>query len=291
MDKRLLALLLALFFTACQASPTPSTPPAELEEVLVTPALLAQAAGWAESFQEERGQILLNLSPLPYAAAVEALENGEAGVLITSQNPPPDWWAVPLGTEPIAVVVNASNPVQGLTHSELIQILSGQATNWEPWTDQSQSIEVVFPLPGDDLRTRFLDLMSPGIRLAPGARLAPNPAAVAEVVAQTPGSIGILPYSLLSESINALQIDGVHPDEEEYGYSIDILALAPQEPEGSTRAWLIWLQERLLEIPPTSEVTDSATLTNEAPIPTASDNPLGTRTPPPTRTPSTSQTP
>ena len=291
MDKRYLVLLLTLFFAACQVSPTPSATPTELEVVLVTPALLPQAAEWAQNFQEDRGQILLNLNPMPFPAAVEALENGEAGVVITSQDPPLNWWAIPLGSEPIAVVVHSSNPVQELTHSELIQIFSGQATDWEPWTGQSQSIEVVFPLPGDDIRTRFIDLLSPGVRLVPGARLASNPTALAEAVAQSPGRIGILPYSLMDETLAALQIDGAYPEDEGYAFSLDIIATAPEEPEGSIQAWLLWLQERNLDFQALPTETIGPTITDETPVPSASGNPIGSTTAPPTRTPSVSQTP
>jgi len=291
MDKRLWALLLGLVITGCQATPTPPATPPELEMILVSPPLLPQTAEWIRSYQEETGQLLFNLSPMPYITAIENFEEEDAGVVITSQSPPSDWWAIPLATEPIAVVIHPSNTIQHLTQSELIQILSGQVVDWEPWTGQPQPIEVIFPLPGDEFRTRFLDLLSPGIRLLPGARLAPNPTTMAEWVGQEPGSLGIMPYSLFNNSLTVVEIDGAQPDEVDYPFSIDIIATSPQEPEGSLRDWLLWLQERLLEVRPTSTELDVPTPTSEETNPSPSESPLGTTTAPPTRPPVGSQTP
>jgi ABC-type phosphate transport system substrate-binding protein len=290
-DKRFWALILTLAVTACQSTPTPLAAPPELEMILVTPPLLPQTAEWIRSYQGEIGQLLFNLIPMPYITAIETLEEEDAGVVIASQSPPSDWWAIPLGTEPIAVVVHPSNTVQELTQSELIQILSGQVVDWEPWTGQPQPIAVIFPLPDDETRTRFLDLLSPGIRLLAGARLAPNPTTMAEWVEQEPGSLGIMPYSLFNDSLTAIEIDGAQPGEFDYPFSIDIIATSPQEPEGSLRDWLLWLQERFLEVRPTSAELDISTPTREATNLSPSESPLGTTTASPTSPPVGTQTP
>jgi phosphate transport system substrate-binding protein len=257
---------------------------------LISPPLLPLAAEWLQNFNLDTSQPEIQLIPMGYSAAVELLEDDAAAILITSQAPPSGWWATPLGSEPIAVVTNAANPVDQLTRNELIQILSGQATEWEPWTDQSTPIEVIFPFQGDELRARFLDQLSPGLHVTSNARLAANPAMVIELVAEEVGRIGILPFSLVNPQINDIQIDGAQPDEEEYPFMMEMLATAPQEPEGVVRQWLVWLQENL-EISLPDVVEPEATRTDEPATPSASsDDSSSTATPPPTRTPSASQT-
>ena len=75
-----------------------------------------------------------------------------------------------------------------------------------------------------------------------------------------------------------------------YPFNLDLVATAPQEPQGAVRQWLVWLQDYLGIHPPASAMPE-ATAT-ERPItlsPTSGGSP-STSTPPPTRTPSASQT-
>jgi DNA-binding transcriptional LysR family regulator len=281
--------LLALL-AACQASPTPIPTPGELEVVLVSPSLLPQTSGWLQDYHDETGMVALSLHPMPYPSAIEMLQDISSGAYITSQSPPEDWWASPLGSEPIAVVVHPSNPLRQLSHSELIQILSGQVSDWGDWTEESAPIEVIFPLPGDETRIRFMDLLAPGLALVPDARLASSPTMLAELVAEAPGRIGILPYSLVGADLKVLRIDGLLPDDEDYPFSIDLVATAPQEPQGPIRAWLVWVQANL-GLSQAGSPEPQATQTMEDTLIPSSPTPDtgGTSTPPPTRTPSASQ--
>jgi ABC-type phosphate transport system substrate-binding protein len=287
---RLFILSLALTLAACQAAST-LVPTAETyQTVFVSPAVLPLASQWLQAFNQQSGRPTINLIPMSYTAAREAVEEASAAIVISAQAPPSDWWATPLGTQPIAVVTNASNPIEDLTRSELLQIISGQVTNWESWTGESTRVEVIFPVPGDELRARFMDQLSPGLRLSPSARLAADPAMVIQLVEDDPGRIAILPFAMVTPELNVIRIDGMSPDDEGYPFNVDLLATAPQEPEGSVRQWLVWLQERLGIHPPASQRPEATrTVEPTTPSPTHDGSP-STSTPPPTRTPSASQT-
>lgn len=283
-------LAIVVLLAACQATPTATVSVEEFEVALVSPSWRTLATQWLEDFNQQTGQVEINLNPVVYSVAIETLEDSAAAIYITSQPPPAGWWATPLGSEAIAVVTHGDNPVDDLTRSELVQIISGQITSWEPWTEESTPLEVVFPIAGDEMRSRFLDQLSSGVRLSPNARLAADPAMVAEFVADTPGRIGIMPFSLVDSSLNLVRIDGLRPDDEDYPFNIQILAIAPEEPAGAVRQWLVWLQDHLgiSQLGPTEP---GATPSQEpiTPSPSRDDSPSSS-TPPPTRTPSASET-
>jgi ABC-type phosphate transport system substrate-binding protein len=281
--------MMVLSLAACQATPSPTPSTDAYEVALVSPSLLPLAVQWLQGFNQNTLEPRLTLTPMSYSAAVEALEGVSASIFITSQDPPDEWWASPLGAEPIAVVTNTTNPVDRLTRSELIQIISGQVNNWETFTDESTPMEVIIPIPGDEMRIRFLNQLSPGVRVSSNARLAADPAMVIHLVAEDPGRIGILPFSLVTADLNMIQIDGLQPDDDGYPFIMDILATAPQEPEGVIRQWLIWLQEQLGIPQPDMAIPEASTTPEPIISSPSSDGFLSTSTPPPTRTPSASQ--
>lgn len=259
---------------------------ADFERIYASPALMPQVTAWIQNYRLETGQTVFSLSPITPLAVQETLQDDPSGVYITASLPPSEWWASPLGDEAIAVVTSASTPIDALSRSELIQVLSGQIENWEDWIDESQPIEVVFPFSGDEVRARFLDLLAPGMRIAPDARLSSNPSELADLIAEQPGRIGILPFSQVDERLNVVQIDDFGPQEDGYPFILNIVATSPRVPEGTIRSWIAWIQAPLVEgMPaPTRTITESMQTQSMTPatIVTTAD---GTATPPPTRTP------
>jgi phosphate transport system substrate-binding protein len=238
--------LIAAAATACGAE-VPQTP--ELyPRLAVSSALDEVAAVWLASYREEIGAPQFDLVPMPYPAAVEAAEAGEIELIIASAHPPPDWFVTPLTNEALVVIVHPDNAVLDLGLNELGRLYSGGIDNWKELGGRDLAVQPYLPYPGDDLRQVFEESVMAGQRLAGISFLVPHSRATREAVAGDPSGVGLIPGSMLDDSVRALRLEGVLPGpstiaDGTYPIRMQLIAIAPEEPAGAIREWLVWLQE------------------------------------------------
>ncbi len=195
-----------------------------------------------------------DLVVLPLGAALQAAQAAEVEAALIGLPPPEGWFVTPLGTEPIAVIVNAENPVRTYRVERLADLFSGRIQSWQNLGWRDLRVQPIIPLPGDELRTRFKGLILEESPFSPSALLAPSPAAVVELVSETPGAIGFLPYSQATQAVRTVRVEGALPGETDpnadgYPLEITLLATSPKEPQGAVREWLIWIQSESLTSP------------------------------------------
>ena len=183
-------------------------------------------------------------------AALEAIDAGEADVIIAGVKPPQGWFASPLWVEGIAVVVHPSNSARRLSTDDLISIFTGRITTWGELEGENWAIQPIVPFSGDDLRAQFETQVLNDAHITPNALLAPNPSAMASMVAKDEGAIGILPFSYVTPDVLTVIVDGIIPTVSNlqnglYSLKIEVLALAPEEPVGVAHDWLAWMQSML----------------------------------------------
>jgi hypothetical protein len=250
------ALLVGLFgalAAACAPAPEASpTPQPLLPLVGVTPALEPLVAGWIADYADENGVPAFDLTILPLAAAEEDALANRIVVLVAAAEPPPGWFATPLGHEGVAVIVHPQNPVRDLALEDLGALFSGEVPGWGSLAGTALVVQPVVPFPGDELRSLFQDRVMQTRRIASSARLAPSPSMMGDLVAEEAGSIGLLPWSAVDDRVVVVRIEGALPSETTIGngtYPLiaQVLALAPQEPQGAVREWLVWMQARALD--------------------------------------------
>ncbi|OGO10094.1 MAG: hypothetical protein A2Y93_01055 [Chloroflexi bacterium RBG_13_68_17] len=234
----------AVILGACAG---PVDAPSAIARVAVSPSLEGAAADRLRAYTQAEGVPSFDLEPWLEEAAAEAVESGELSLIISGREPPPGWFATPLWTEGIAVVVNSDNPRRAATLSELAAMFAGTLHDWEDLQGDPGPVTVVIPFPGDSLRTRFESLVLDGARITPAAALALSATDVVAQVEADPGAIGILALSQVPESVRLVRVDGVLPsqstvDDGRYPLSLAVLAAAPAEPDGSLRDWLSWIQ-------------------------------------------------
>jgi hypothetical protein len=238
--------LLTLTLTTCTPSPTLTpTPPSPV--IATTPAFESLVTEWAATYAEVNELDPFEIVILPFEAAVTAAGAGEVEVVVAGMNPPEDWFATPLKIEGIAVIVNPSNQLRSYSLEDLKALFSGRITSWETLGGQALSVHPVIPLKSDELRIRFEGQILEGLPPSKSALLAPSSQAMVSLVAEDPSAIGYLPFSQISEEVRAARVDGALLHEStlqdgRYPLVIEILALAPQEPTGIVREWLVWLQ-------------------------------------------------
>jgi len=226
------------------ASPaTPAAPP----WVAVTPGLEPIVTEWVERYRAEVGVPPFDLTVLPLEAAQDRLRRGELDMVFAAATPPQGWFATPVGEERVAVIVHPDNRVRGFDLRDLERLFSGEAVAWTEFGGQETPAQIYVPFPGDDLRTAFEQQTLRGRPVTPTARLYLTPANGAALVAEDAAALGILPLSGVPSDVRTVRVEGSLPEDAEYLYRLEILAMAPREPTGGVRAFLVWLQSSPLD--------------------------------------------
>jgi ABC-type phosphate transport system substrate-binding protein len=132
----------------------------------------------------------------------------------------------------------------------LTAIFHGDIESWAELDGEDLPIQPVIPLPGDEIREYFDIHVLEDSGFSPDAYLAPSPLAMIEMVAEDEGAIGIMPLTQVTDMVRIVRIDGILPQSStvgdgRYPLRIEILALAPERPGGTTHEWLAWLQASL----------------------------------------------
>jgi ABC-type phosphate transport system substrate-binding protein len=129
--------------------------------------------------------------------------------------------------EPLVIVVNRSNPVNGLTFPELRKIFLGQRSHWTPdrritlvmrepgEPERKAMLQDVYGLSEDQLKTHFLHGLFTGEILVSPKILA-TPSGVRKFIFNVPGAIGYLRLSDVDASVKVIRIDELLPGDRGY---------------------------------------------------------------------------
>jgi ABC-type phosphate transport system substrate-binding protein len=239
--------LLGMILAGCAAPASPSPTLAPLPYLATTPALRPWVEARVTDFVTERGALDFYVALFPAADIEPALADEEAALAVASLDPPPDWFATPLGFETIAVILHADNPIGSLSSPELAGLFSGRIQNWSEIGPGSGAVQPYIPLPSDEMCAQFAAAILGGEDFTTNAILAPSPRAMLTAISADPDAVGLLPLSLLDDSVKAAAIDGELPGRSEapakaYPLRMAVIALAPKEPAGALREWLGWVQ-------------------------------------------------
>jgi ABC-type phosphate transport system substrate-binding protein len=163
---------------------------------------------------------LLVLTTLPIWLQADAV-----GFRVTFSDPPPAEQQVP--SEPLAIVVNRSNPVDDLSSSDLREIFLAYRSHWkngrritlvmrESGEPESKTIlRDVCGMNEDQFKTHFLHGLYTGEILVSPKTLA-TPTGVREFVFNVPGAIGYVRFGDVDSSVKVLRIDELLPGEKGY---------------------------------------------------------------------------
>jgi DNA-binding transcriptional LysR family regulator len=236
-------LLAAVIFSACQPDiqTAPPVPTVSFWQVQYTPATAWLMPAFHTCALEQPGVNLLVSETLAQTGDVQTADFSFAW---GERSSPPSFAAV-IAQDTLAVVVNPSNPITSLTVSEIQGLFSGKDDRWSPLiqvkcascgTDFEGPVRAYVYAHGGEMQ-----LAATWIQSGPEAILAPNPAAVAAAIAGEPHSIGFVPARWLDSSLKQVEIVGA----QQGLLSRPLLAMAPTEPGGAKRAWLLCLQEQI----------------------------------------------
>jgi ABC-type phosphate transport system substrate-binding protein len=132
-----------------------------------------------------------------------------------------------VATEPLVIVVNRSNPMDGISSAELRRIFLGNRSHWpngrritlvmrEPGEPERTTIlRDVCGMNEDQLKNHFLHGLYTGEILVSPKILA-SPTGVRKFIFNVPGAIGYLRIGDLDPSVKVLRIDELLPEDKGY---------------------------------------------------------------------------
>ncbi len=172
---------------------------------------LANALG--EVFMEKYPDVNVMVEFVGSGAGIEAVNNGTADIGNSSRSLKEEEkqaGAVEnvVAIDGIAVCVDPTNAVTGLSKEQLTNIYNGTVTNWSEVGGADAPIVVVGREAGSGTRSAFEELL--GLEDAcEYANELDSTGAVMAKVAATPGAIGYVSLDALNDSVIALAMDGV----------------------------------------------------------------------------------
>lgn len=138
----------------------------------------------------------------------------------------------PPTTEPLAIVVNRSNPVNGLTMAELRRVFLGERSHWP----NDRRITIVMRQPGEPerktmlrdvyqmdegaLKNHFLRGLFTGEILVSPKVLA-SAVGVKKFVFNVPGAIGYMRLSDVDGTVKVIRIDELLPEDKKYRLHVE----------------------------------------------------------------------
>lgn len=113
----------------------------------------------------------------------------------------------------MAAVVNPGVTVDNLTKQQLIDIFTGNISNWKQVGGPDVQVVLVNRPKGSGTRATFQKFALDGAEEAKGIE-EDSSGTVRKIIKETPGAIGYLALSYLDGSVKALSLDGVAPTKE-----------------------------------------------------------------------------
>jgi len=179
----------------------------------------------AESFQEDNPDTTVLVSGLGSSAGIEAVSTGTSDIGTSSRDLKEEEASlgltdIPVAFDGIAVIVNPSNPVSGLTIAQLQAIYAGEITNWNEVGGEERDIDLVNRDEASGTREAFKKIvMGEDAKFDRSAVVLPGTGQVRDVVSRSEGAIGYISVGFVearfsSAAVKALPIDGVEPSEE-----------------------------------------------------------------------------
>lgn len=172
----------------------------------------------AESFMEIYPNVTVQAEFTGSSAGIEAVLAGQCDIGDSSRSLKDEEKAKGaveniVAIDGIAVVTDPSNTAADLTKDQLIQIYTGEITNWKDAGGEDMPIVVVGREAGSGTRGAFEELL----KIEDACKYAnelDSTGAVMAKVASTPGAIGYVSLDVVDDSVKALSLEGVEATEE-----------------------------------------------------------------------------
>ena len=200
----------------------------------------------AETYMVTHPGLAINVQGGGSTAGVRAAETGAAQIGMSSRHlkdTEASLHQVTIALDGIAVIVNAANPVAGLSRADVAAIFAGEIPRWSRVGGPDRPIHFVSREEGSGTRGAFEEMVMGKKEIAPRALVQDSNGAVREIVASDPDALGYISLGLVDRRVRALAVDGVLPTHEtilakNYAVVRPFLFLSREEPAGAARAFI-----------------------------------------------------
>jgi phosphate transport system substrate-binding protein len=227
MSRKLYVAVLTIFclliLNGCgKAAPSPdptSTPIAGFITFAGSTTVQPLAAQIGQAFNERYPEMILNIAAGGSTVGIAAIHDGTVDIGMASRELKPDEaegiTVHQIAVDVLAVVVNAANPVENLTLTQLQDIYLGKIANWQAVGGNDAPIVVVIRETNSGTRGAFdeivLDKSEPA---GQNLHIAITAGDMAALVAKETYAIGYVGFGNIETGMKALSVDGINPTEE-----------------------------------------------------------------------------
>ena len=167
----------------------------------------------AEDFMNKNRRVTVNAEFVGSGAGIEAVINGTGDIGNSSRNLKESEIADGaveniVAIDGIAVIVNKSNTVTGLTKDQLVAIYKGEIRNWSELGGKDSPIVVIGREASSGTRGAFEEILDITDQCAYANELDNTGAVMAQVVA-TEGAIGYVSLDVVDDSVIAVDFESV----------------------------------------------------------------------------------
>lgn len=213
-----LVLLLALVASGVSACSGGSSGVQTEINVTGSTTVLPIAEVAAEKFHEVHPNLKVLVAGVGSSAGIESVSQGTSDIGTSSRDLKPEEASLglvdsPIAYDAIAVIVNPSNPINGLTKAQIASIFEGKITNWKDVGGPDMPIGLVNRDEASGTREAFTKLVLNGASFDPRAAVLPGTGQVRSVVAGSAFAIGYISFGFVDKSVKAITVDGIAPSE------------------------------------------------------------------------------
>jgi len=200
----------------------------------------------AEIYMASNAGVAINVQGGGSTAGVRAAETGAAQIGMSSRHlkeSEETLHQVTIALDGIAIIVNAANPVAGLSRAQVAAIFAGEISRWSQIGGPDRQIHFVTREEGSGTRGAFEEMVMGKREIAPRALVQDSNGAVREIVASDPNALGYISLGLVDRRVRAIAVDGVLPThdaivDKRYAVVRPFLFLTREEPGGAARAFV-----------------------------------------------------
>jgi phosphate transport system substrate-binding protein len=183
------------------------------------------AKAFAEYYMRENPGVNITVSESGSGNGAKSLRHGTCDVGIMSRFMKESEFvdAAQNGIMPVAhivamdglpVLVHPSNPVGGLQLGQVRDIFSGEITNWKELGGPDMKIIKISRDTNSGTFETFNEIVMQGQKMSSDTEKVGSNGAIRARVQSTPAAIGFAGLGFVSDSVKALEINGIYPDEE-----------------------------------------------------------------------------
>lgn len=170
-----------------------------------------------EAFEADNSDVTFTYNPTGSGSGIQAVSEGRCDIGLSSRSLTDEEKAgglieTVLAYDGIAIIVNAKNPVTGLTLQQLADIYTGKITNWNEVGGADAEIVLIGREAGSGTRDGFESITDTEDACKYRQELV-STGDVITTVASNPDAIGYASLASVKDSVKALAVDGVTPSE------------------------------------------------------------------------------